>query len=72
MSICWVNGSFVDEAAATLSIFDRGTLFGDGVYEVAAVSMAACSTPICISRVWSDRWRKSRLRQPKRPPRGST
>jgi D-alanine transaminase len=37
MSICWVNGSFVEEAAATLSIFDRGTLFGDGVYEVAAV-----------------------------------
>ena len=37
MSICWVNGSFVGEAAATLSIFDRGTLFGDGVYEVAAV-----------------------------------
>lgn len=37
MAICWMNGTFVDEAAATVSIFDRGLLFGDGVYEVAAV-----------------------------------
>lgn len=37
MSICWINGQFVSEAEAKLSIFDRGVLFGDGVYEVAAV-----------------------------------
>ncbi len=37
MATCWLNGSFVDESAATVSIFDRGLLFGDGVYEVAAV-----------------------------------
>lgn len=37
MSTCWVNGSFIDEANARISIFDRGLLFGDGVYEVCAV-----------------------------------
>lgn len=37
MPTCWINGSFVDEALATISIFDRGLLFGDGVYEVAAI-----------------------------------
>ncbi len=33
----YINGTFVDEAAATVSIFDRGFLFADGVYEVIAV-----------------------------------
>ena len=33
---CWLNGSFVREEDATISIFDRAVLFGDGVYEVAA------------------------------------
>jgi D-alanine transaminase len=37
MGICWLNGSFLPEAQAQVSIFDRGLLFGDGVYEVAAV-----------------------------------
>jgi D-alanine transaminase len=37
MSICWLNGSFGSEATASISIFDRGLLFGDGVYEVATV-----------------------------------
>jgi D-alanine transaminase len=37
MAICWLNGQFVPEAQAQVSIFDRGLLFGDGVYEVAAV-----------------------------------
>ena len=35
--IAFVNGSFVSEAEATVSIFDRGFLFADGVYEVIAV-----------------------------------
>ena len=34
---CWINGSYVSEADAHVSIFDRSVLFGDGVYEVAAV-----------------------------------
>ncbi len=35
--IACVNGSFIPEADATVSIFDRGFVFGDGVYEVIAV-----------------------------------
>lgn len=34
---CWLNGAYVAEEHAHVSIFDRGLLFGDGVYEVAAV-----------------------------------
>ena len=33
----YVNGSYVDEADGKISIFDRGFLFADGVYEVTAV-----------------------------------
>ena len=33
---CWVDGAYVAERDARISIFDRGVLFGDGVYEVAA------------------------------------
>ena len=35
--IVYVNGRFVPESEASVSIFDRGFLFADGVYEVAAV-----------------------------------
>ncbi len=35
--IVYLNGSFVAECDAHVSVFDRGLLFGDGVYEVAAV-----------------------------------
>lgn len=35
--IAFVNGAFVPEAEATVSIFDRGFLFADGVYEVIAL-----------------------------------
>lgn len=33
----YVNGAFVAERDATVSIFDRGFLFADGVYEVVAL-----------------------------------
>ncbi|AFJ46658.1 D-amino-acid transaminase [Shimwellia blattae] len=33
----YVNGQYMDEQQATISIFDRGALFGDAVYEVTAV-----------------------------------
>ena len=33
----YVNGSFLPENEATVSIFDRGFLFADGVYEVTSV-----------------------------------
>jgi len=35
--IVYVNGAFKPEAEATVSVFDRGFLFADGVYEVASV-----------------------------------
>ena len=35
--IVYVNGEFVDESEARVSIFDRGYVFGDGVYEVVPV-----------------------------------
>ncbi|MEL7114127.1 MAG: D-amino-acid transaminase [Pseudomonadota bacterium] len=33
----YVNGSYVPENEATVSVFDRGFLFADGVYEVTSV-----------------------------------
>ena len=35
--VVYVNGSFVDEGKAKVSVFDRGFLFADAVYEVTAV-----------------------------------
>ena len=35
--IVYLNGAFLPAEAASLSIFDRGFLFGDGIYEVTAV-----------------------------------
>ena len=35
--IAYVNGSFLPIADAKVSILDRGFLFADGIYEVAAV-----------------------------------
>jgi len=37
MRTVWVNGSFLPEAEANVSIFDRGLLFGQGIYEVTPV-----------------------------------
>ena len=35
--IAYVNGAYVPEADAKVSVFDRGFLFADGVYEVTSV-----------------------------------
>lgn len=35
--IVYVNGEYVPEEAAKISVFDRGFLFADGIYEVTAV-----------------------------------
>jgi len=35
--IVYVNGEYLPERAAKISVFDRGFLFADGVYEVAAI-----------------------------------
>ncbi|MGY0399012.1 MAG: D-amino-acid transaminase [Ostreibacterium sp.] len=37
MRICFLNGEFIREDQATVSVFDRGFLFSDGVYEVSLV-----------------------------------
>lgn len=37
MSIVYLNGQYVPQENATISIMDRGFLFGDGVYEVIPV-----------------------------------
>ena len=34
MSICYLNGKFIDESQAVVSINDSGYYFGDGIYEV--------------------------------------
>ncbi len=36
-NIAYVNGEFLPEDEAKISIFDRGFLFGDGIYEVTPV-----------------------------------
>ncbi|MCO5092514.1 D-amino-acid transaminase [Bosea sp. (in: a-proteobacteria)] len=35
--IVYVNGAYLPEEEATISVFDRGFIFGDGIYEVSAV-----------------------------------
>ncbi len=35
--VIYLNGAFVAENEAKVSVFDRGFLFGDGIYEVSAV-----------------------------------
>src|ERR1700712_5545225 len=35
--IVYVDGAFVPAADAKVSVFDRGFLFADGIYEVSAV-----------------------------------
>ena len=35
--IVYLNGEFLDENEAKVSIFDRGFLMADGVYEVTSV-----------------------------------
>jgi D-alanine transaminase len=37
MRTVWLNGEWLPESAASVSIFDRGLLFAQGVYEVAPV-----------------------------------
>ena len=35
--IVYVNGEFLPEDEAKISVFDRGFLFADGVYEVSTI-----------------------------------
>ena len=36
MSVCYLNGEFLDLKDAKISPLDRGFLFGDSIYEVFA------------------------------------
>ena len=38
MSIAYLNGVWSEPAAAKISVFDRGFMFGDGIYEVMPIS----------------------------------
>jgi branched-chain amino acid aminotransferase len=38
MSLLWINGELVDKAAARVSPFDHGFLYGDGVWEAIRVA----------------------------------
>ena len=35
--IVYLNGEYLDEEEAKVSVFDRGFLFADGIYEVVPV-----------------------------------
>src|SRR6266700_4083649 len=35
--VVWLNGEYTDFSSATVSLEDRGFVFGDGIYEVARV-----------------------------------
>ncbi len=37
MSVVYLNGAYIDEADATISVMDRGFIFADGIYEVMPV-----------------------------------
>ncbi|MFP6795167.1 MAG: aminotransferase class IV, partial [Pseudomonadales bacterium] len=37
MAIAYLNGEWMAPADAKVSVFDRGFMFGDGIYEVMAV-----------------------------------
>lgn len=42
MADVFINGQFVDANSATVSVFDRGYLLGDGVYEVIPAFQGHC------------------------------
>jgi len=42
--IVFVNGNYLPKQEATISVFDRGFIFGDGVYEVVPVINGKWST----------------------------
>jgi len=37
MAVIYLNGNFIDETDAKISVFDRGFLFADSIYEVTAL-----------------------------------
>ena len=42
MAIAFLNGDWMQPEDAKVSVFDRGFMFGDGVYEVMPFTVGAC------------------------------
>ena len=56
MRTVYVNGDYVSEEDAKVSVFDRGFLFADGVYEVTSVldgKPSGFSRPLCKAAAFS-------------------
>jgi len=53
-NVCNINGSLVPEAEATVSVLDRGFLFGDSVYEVVR-------TVDGVPFAWPEHWQRLHL-----------
>ena len=72
--IVYVNGDYLPEEEARISVFDRGFLFADGVYEVTSVLDGRSSTSPATSPASTARWPSSRCppRPTTRPSRRST
>jgi len=51
----WINGRFVDAKEAKVSIFDRGFLYGDGLFETMRSYAGIVFKPMSISTGCSDR-----------------
>jgi hypothetical protein len=43
VSAVWIDGQFYDRDQASISVFDHGLLYGDGVFEGVRAYGAACS-----------------------------
>ena len=43
--LVYLNGKFLPDIEAHISIFDRGFLFSDAIYEVTAVIDKTCCIP---------------------------
>ena len=55
MRTVWLNGEFLPETEAKVSIFDRGLLFAQGVYEVSPVLDGHyCNWPYHAARLERD------------------
>ena len=52
--IVYLNGEYLAQADAKISVFDRGYLFGDGVYEVI---------PIILGKLVDEDYSVQRLRR---------
>ena len=51
-TIVYLNGEFIAAQDAAVSVFDRGFLFGDGVYEVIPAYMANTVGVVSGGNAW--------------------